>query len=153
MCICYLIPTKQSIDGFGRPSLHRPLFRKSQEVAGNKPKVLISDGARNFAEAHKKEFRTLAKPHSIHIRHIHLKRNYNNNRMERLNGKIRDREKVMRGLKKEDSPIIIGMRIHHNFIRSHMALDGKTPSQACGIEIQGSHKWLTLIQNTSTNKT
>jgi hypothetical protein len=73
--------------------------------------------------------------------------------MERLNGKIRDREKVMRGLKKEDSPIIIGMRIHHNFIRSHMALDGKTPSQACGIEIQGSHKWLTLIQNTSTNKT
>jgi len=28
----------------------------------------------------------------------------NNNKMKRLNGEIRDREKVMRGLKKEDTP-------------------------------------------------
>lgn len=34
----------------------RPLFRKSQEVAGKKPKVLLSDGARNFSQAHKKEW-------------------------------------------------------------------------------------------------
>jgi len=27
-----------------------------------------------------------------------------------------------------------------------MALDGKTPSEACGITIQGSDKWKTLIQ-------
>ena len=127
----------------------RPLFRKSQEVTGKKPKVLISDGARNFADAHKKEFRTLAKPHSIHIRHIHLKGDYTNNKMERLNGEIRDREKVMRGLKKEDSPIITGMGIHHNFIRNHMGLDGKTPAQACGIDVKGKNKWITLIQNAS----
>jgi len=30
-----------------------------------------------------------------------------------------------------------------------MALDGKTPAQACGIEIQGDDKWKTLIQNAS----
>ena len=28
-----------------------------------------------------------------------------------------------------------------------MALDGKTPSEACGITIQGNDKWKTLIQN------
>lgn len=28
-----------------------------------------------------------------------------------------------------------------------MGLDGKTPAEACGIEIQGDNKWKTLIQN------
>ncbi len=30
-----------------------------------------------------------------HVRHIHLKGDKNNNKIERLNGKIRDREKVL----------------------------------------------------------
>jgi len=28
-----------------------------------------------------------------------------------------------------------------------MGLEGKTPSEACGIEINGDNKWMTLIQN------
>ena len=39
----------------------------------------------------------------------------NNNKMERLNGEIRDREKVVRGLKKEDSPLLTGYQIYHNY--------------------------------------
>ena len=35
--------------------------------------------------------------------------------MERLNGEIRDREKVMRGLKKDDTALIPGMRVYNNF--------------------------------------
>jgi len=27
-----------------------------------------------------------------------------------------------------------------------MALDGKTPSEACGIEVKGQGKWITVIQ-------
>jgi hypothetical protein len=30
-----------------------------------------------------------------------------------------------------------------------MALDGKTPAEACGINIEGKDKWITLIQNAS----
>jgi len=30
-----------------------------------------------------------------------------------------------------------------------MGLDGKTPSEACGIRIEGDNKWMTLIQNAS----
>ena len=63
--------------------------------------------------------------------------------MERLNGEFRDREKVMRGIKKKDSVIIDGYQIYHNFVRSHMALKGKTPADVCGIEIRGDDKWMT----------
>jgi hypothetical protein len=67
--------------------------------------------------------------------------------MERLNGEIRDREKVMRGIKKEDSPVISGYQIYHNYIRPHMSLNGQTPADKTGIKIQGENKWITLIQN------
>lgn len=77
----------------------------------------------------------------------------NNNKMERLNGEIRDREKVMRGLKKSSTPILKGYQIFHNYLRPHEALEGKTPAEACGIEVQGENKWLTLIQNASKPRT
>ena len=55
----------------------------------------------------------------------------------------------MRGLKKDDSPIITGMQIHHNYIRTHVALDNETPADRVGIKIKGNNKWITLIQNAS----
>ncbi len=70
-----------------------------------------------------------------------------NNKMERFNGEIRDREKVMRTLETPDTPILIGMRIYHNYIRPHMALKGQTPAERAGIEVKGKDKWLTIIQN------
>ncbi len=72
--------------------------------------------------------------------------------MERFNGELRDREKVMRNLKREDSPILKGMQIHHNFVRSHMGLNGETPAERAGIRVEGDNKWLTLIQNASKRK-
>lgn len=60
--------------------------------------------------------------------------------MERVNGEIRDREKTMRGLKKKDTSILSGYQIYHNYIRPHESLDGKTPAEACGIEIKGDNK-------------
>ena len=67
--------------------------------------------------------------------------------MERINGEIRDREKVMRGLKKKDTPILGGMQVYHNFIKPHEGLGGITPAEACGIVVNGDNKWMTLIQN------
>jgi len=72
-----------------------------------------------------------------------------NNKMERLNGEIRDREKVVRGVKKSDSPLIGGYQIYHNYVRPHMALEGRTPASVAGIEVLGDNKWVTLIQNAS----
>jgi len=67
--------------------------------------------------------------------------------MERMNGELRQREKVMRTLKKPDTEILSGMQICHNYIRPHEALNGKTPAEAAGITVEGQDKWLTLIQN------
>ncbi len=125
----------------------RPMFRQAKERAQKRPKVFITDGAHNFMDAHKKEFWTLKGTKSIHVRHIHIQGDKNNNKMERLNGEIRDREKVFRGLKKEDSPAISGYQIYHNYIRPHMALNGDTPADRAGIKIEGDNKWITLIQN------
>ena len=72
--------------------------------------------------------------------------------MERMNGEIRDREKTMRGLKLQKRQSFKDMQIYHNFVRPHMALDGKTPSEACGITVEGENKWKTLIQNASKSK-
>lgn len=128
-----------------------PMFRESVKIAKKKPKVLISDGARNFMQAHKKEWYSRYGDEQVeHIRHIHFKGDKNNNKMERLNGTIRDREKVMRGLKKMDTPIIKGIMIHHNFIRQHSGINNDTPSERAGIVIRGSNKWKTIIQQAST---
>jgi hypothetical protein len=70
-----------------------------------------------------------------------------NDKMERMNGEIRDRERVMRTLEKPDSPILTGMRVYHNFVKPHMGLRGKTPAEAAGIHVDGRDKWLTIIQN------
>ena len=70
-----------------------------------------------------------------------------------MNGEIRDREKAMRGLKQKRTIILQGYQLCHNYVRPHMALDGKTPAEACGIIIEGENKWKTLIQNASQNRT
>lgn len=67
--------------------------------------------------------------------------------MERMNGEVRDREKVMRGLKRTDTPILKGIQIYHNFIKPHEGLNGETPADRAGIKVEGQNKWLTLIQN------
>jgi len=130
----------------------RPLFQLAKQIARKQPKTLVSDGAANFHEAYAKEFYTpRLETRTEHIRHIRLAGDKNNNRMERLNGEIRDREKVMRGLERKDSPILIGYRLFHNYIRPHKALDYSTPAEVAGIQVKGHDKWLTIIQNASVS--
>jgi putative transposase len=130
----------------------RKLFQLAQKVAGKKPMTLITDGLRSYHEAYKKEFWTQKAPRTKHVRHIQFRGDRNNNKMERFNGEVRDREKTMRGLKKNDTPILSGYQLFHNYIRPHEALNGRTPAEACGITIEGKNKWLTLIQNASKAK-
>jgi transposase-like protein len=125
----------------------RTLFRISKQLMGKQPKTIITDGLMSYHDAYKKEYWTLKGPRTEHIRKITFGGKHENNKMERFNGEIRDREKTMRGLKKKETPILAGYQLFHNYIRPHEGLDGKTPAEACGIQIEGKNKWLTLIQN------
>jgi hypothetical protein len=55
----------------------------------------------------------------------------------------------MRELKKDETPILSGYQISHNYLRVHEGLEGKTPAEACGIKVEGNNKWITLIQDAS----
>jgi len=131
----------------------RNLLQQSSKVAHRKPHVFVTDGLASYHLAYQKEWwETDRQKRTLHIRHIHLQQDMQNNKMERLNGEIRDREKVMRGLKKKDTIILDGYRLFHNHIREHSALNGMTPGEKCGIKINGNNKWITLIQNASNSK-
>jgi len=125
----------------------RPLLQRGKELTNKRPNTFITDGAPNFHDAFTKEFFTINNPRTRHISHIRLQGDHNNNKMERMNGEVRDREKVMRGLKKTGTPIVTGYQIYHNYFRPHEALKGKTPAEKCGIVIEGENKWKTVIQN------
>ena len=113
------------------------------------PEQLVSDGAANFAEAHREQYaaKNFLHKESDHVRHIHMAGDMNNNPMESFNGNtVRLREETARGLKKEDSPILSGLRVYHNFVRPHLALDGRTPAEAAGILVEGENWIRTIIQ-------
>jgi putative transposase len=125
----------------------REIFYKARWLMGKQPKIFITDGLPTYKTNARRIF-----PEAKHIRHITLKGQPHNNKMERMNGEVRDREKTMRGLKTTDTAILKGYQLYHNFIRPHEALEGKTPSEACGIQVEGKNKWITLIQNATHDK-
>lgn len=128
----------------------RMLFRIGREVVDKKPMTLITDGLRTYHDAYLKEYWTRRKElRTEHISHITIQGDKNKNKMERFNGEVRDLEKVMRGLKKNDTPILTGYQIFHNYLGPHEGLNGKIPAKACRIKVEGENKWLTLIQNAS----
>jgi transposase-like protein len=130
------------------------LFQMAKKVTRRNPETLITDGLPAYHDAYKKEFWTMRKDtRPEHINAIKLRGDMNNNKMERFNGEVRDREKVIRGLKKDDTPMLKGYQLFHNFIRPHEALDGKTPADMCGLKVEGQNKWITLIQNASKKET
>ena len=123
------------------------VFQKAKKNAGGrKPRFMVTDGLPSYKIAINKEFHTKTNQ-TEHLWNVGLEHHPNNNHIERLHGSIRQREKVMRGLKTEDTPIVEGHRLYYNFVKPHEALEGRTPSEEAGITIEGDNKWLILMRN------
>jgi putative transposase len=125
----------------------RDVFADAKSKIG-KTHAVIHDGLPSYNEAFQKEFFTLKNPRVKNIRSISVRNEGLNSRVERLNGTMRDREKVMRGMNTRESSqkIIEAMRIHYNFIRDHSSL-GKTPAEQAGIKMElGENKIESLIK-------
>jgi transposase InsO family protein len=71
--------------------------------------------------------------------------------VERLHGTIRQRNKVMRGLDDMETAqtMMDGKRAYYNFLRPHMALNGKTPSEVSKIAEPNERTWKSLIQKSA----
>jgi len=113
----------------------------------------VHDGLPSYNEAFQKEFYTLKNPRTMNIRSVSVRNEGLNSKVERLNGSVRDREVVMRGMDHKESAqtLMEALRIYHNYIRTHQGLDGRTPAEASGIKIEGGdNKWMTLVKNASS---
>lgn len=110
---------------------------------GKTPERVYTDSLRAYIDGIGKNI-----PNAEHIRSCGVNLPHrNNNRIERMNGTLRERTKVQRGLKTVNTPIAEGMRIQYNFIKPHEALEGKTPAEASGIKTEGVNKWLSLMRS------
>ena len=75
---------------------------------------------------------------------------HNNNHIERENGNIKDRIKVMRGgfgCFKGAEDFMNLRHIIHNFVNPHQSLKGKTPAEEADVDLKlGRNKLLNLIR-------
>ena len=138
------------------------IFRMTKQMAGKNPTVLITDKLPAYQKAarkvfgngayHKSDAGIRSKRIGVNGKPTNANHHPSNNKMERLNGEIRDREKVFRGLKKEDSAILDGFRVYCNFTKKHSGINNRTPASEAGIQVDGANKWKTLIQNASLDR-
>jgi putative transposase len=117
-------------------------FRQSKEATSKRPNLVVTDGLPGYKGAFNSEFYD----HHQNVKHaadVALQSGLNNS-IERMHGSIREREKVMRGIKSMDTPFFKGNQIYMNFVRPHSALDGMTPAEAAGVGVEGG--WMGLIK-------
>ena len=102
-------------------------FKQALRQAKEKPKVVVTDGLSAYEDAVKRLFWSRYKDRRIiHERHVRLDGDLTTNLIERLQGTVRERGKILRSVKREDSVIIEGFRIAYNFTRPHESLGYNT---------------------------
>jgi putative transposase len=115
----------------------------SNNAHGVKPETVFTDSLRHYGIAVKTTF-----PDAKRVQNCGISKRENNNRIERMNGTLRERVKVQRGWKTPKSVLAEGNRIQYNFVKPHMALDDRTPAEAAGLAINGKNKWFDLLLRT-----
>jgi transposase-like protein len=131
----------------------KQLLANGLRKAEQKRLVLISDGQRSYPRAVRNLQKTNA---SISIKHVvdsGLAKRQSNNRLERLNGTVRQRLKTMRGLDNTESSrrFARDFAVYYNYIRPHFGLRGKTPSQAARTwSPTMGNRWYSLIRDSVT---
>lgn len=139
--ICSKITQKRSTNDA------RAVFQEMKQRAPL-PKAIVHDGLPSYSEAYHKELFSHTQPRIQDVRSIGSNEKGLNPKVERLNGTVRDRETVMRGLDNAEAAqeLIDAMRIHYNFIRVNQAI-GQTPAEAAGINLNlGDNKVESLMR-------
>jgi putative transposase len=124
-------------------------FREAIQNAGeSRPEKVFTDAHNSYKDGIEIAF---GQDRPQHIPKAGMgKPHANNNRVERLNGTLRERVKVQRGWKSMKTQLAEGQRIQYNFVKPHMALDGQTPAQAAGVGLGSKNKWMELLEKAVT---
>lgn len=136
----------------------RMCYEQIMEKYRQKKKIIfVSDKFGNYKRAFNKLFFHVATLHfgiPIKARKGGLK--HNNNHIERYNGKIKDRIKIMRGgfrnVRKAGHFMNL-KHIIHNFVNPHLQLQERTPAEAAQVDLKlGRNKLLKLIRKRAQKK-
>ncbi len=108
------------------------VMRKAQAQAANAPKVIRTDKLTSYTPAIKKLF-----PKTQHLQSEGLTAEINNNLSERMQGIIRERDKVLRAMKSRETGqnYLDGWAVDYNVFRPHMGIGEKTPAQKAGMVV------------------
>jgi putative transposase len=111
----------------------KALVEKASMRAGKIPKVIITDKLYAYLDGIELAFGADTK----HITSKGFSVQPNTNLIERFHGTLKDRTKVMRGLKKPETALSImdGWLVHYNFFRPHEALGYRTPAERANIQL------------------
>lgn len=133
----------------------RKLFEKAKKHMPHRPKFVVTDGLQAYRRGFRKAFwRTKKSYNGIkHVRLVRFMDKVNNNVIERVNGTIKEKVKVMRGFKSIEgaNAIMSGFIVYYNFVRNHMTYN-KTPAEVAGFDLKlGRNRWRGLIQKSVKN--
>jgi putative transposase len=127
------------------------IMHKANRRAGKYPKVIMTDSLNAYLDGISLSF-------GNQTRHLRTKKfavKPNNNLIERMQGTIKGRTKVMRGLKSYETAKLImeGFMVHYNFIRPHQSLETKadnyvTPAEKAKVDLP-CDDWLKMIKYTA----
>jgi len=114
----------------------------AQRRSKTTPRFILSDGLKSYPQAIESVFGADA----VHVKMQGLTSEINTNLIERFHGTLKERTKVMRGLKTMATARVIlnGFVLNYNFLRPHMTLKGKTPAHMAGVETP-FRTWIELV--------
>lgn len=122
------------------------LYDRAVKMAGKEPKTVITDKLHTYLNVQygKGTEHIQGKPFDLE----------NNTQMiERFHETLKQRTKVMRGLKNIESAheFLSGWLVHYNYLRPHTALNDKTPAQVAGVEYP-YRNWSDIIRKHKPSK-
>lgn len=134
----------------------KKLFENAKQHLPYRPWKVVTDGLPAYQGAFNKCFKRRNNVNYAVTKHLRLVKfmdRINNNVMERVNGTMKDKIKIMRGFKSMEgaNAIMNGFIIYYNFVRNHMTYN-KTPAEIAGINLKlGKNRWGGLIKLSSDN--
>jgi len=141
----FLLSARLTVN-YGRTTVDaQRVMEDAAKRAGITPKEVITDKQNSYLDGIEQAFGSdtehiLGKPFTRDM-------SENTNRIERWHGTLKERYKVLRGFKTVETAntILAGIIIDYNFLRPHLALKGKTPAEAAGLNLS-IKSWNELVE-------